>query len=158
MALQAAAARGHTAAGEDGAQHGARGDRADGHEVRRLRGRHGHATDGLLHVSQLSNSIIENIEDVVKVGQKVTVRVTEVNLERANFSLSMKPAAGEGDADEAAARPPRFEETRAKGGAFQHPADSVLDKRGTTMDDVGDFCHNCADGGKVVILRAQYSV
>jgi len=34
--------------------------------------------DGLLHKSQISNRFVKNIHDVIKVGQRVNVEVTEV--------------------------------------------------------------------------------
>jgi predicted RNA-binding protein with RPS1 domain len=51
----------------------------------------GTPTDGLLHVSQLAAGYVENVTDVVNVGDKVTVRVLSVDLEKGNFSLTMKP-------------------------------------------------------------------
>ncbi len=46
--------------------------------------------DGLVHISQLSHSYVSNPNDVVKVQQKVSVRVMEVDVERKRISLSMK--------------------------------------------------------------------
>ncbi len=46
--------------------------------------------DGLVHVSQLSDQFVKNAADVVKVGQRVTVTVTEVDLPRKRIALSMK--------------------------------------------------------------------
>jgi predicted RNA-binding protein with RPS1 domain len=51
----------------------------------------GTPTDGLLHVSQLAAGFVENVTDVVSVGDKVTVRVLSIDLEKGNFSLTMKP-------------------------------------------------------------------
>lgn len=47
-------------------------------------------TDGLIHISQLANKYVENTSDVVKLNQKVWVKVTEVDLIRKRISLSMK--------------------------------------------------------------------
>jgi uncharacterized protein len=47
-------------------------------------------TDGLIHVSQLANRYVENPNDVVKLNQKVWVKVTEVDLVRKRISLTMK--------------------------------------------------------------------
>uniref|UniRef100_A0A7S3ELV9 S1 motif domain-containing protein n=1 Tax=Rhodosorus marinus TaxID=101924 RepID=A0A7S3ELV9_9RHOD len=52
----------------------------------------GCSTDGLVHVSQLSSDYVENVEDVVKSGDNVKVRVIAVNADKNEFSLSMKPA------------------------------------------------------------------
>lgn len=46
--------------------------------------------DGLVHVSQLSDRFVKNPGDVVKVHQKVTVTVLEVDLKRKRISLSLK--------------------------------------------------------------------
>jgi uncharacterized protein len=46
--------------------------------------------DGLVHVSQLSDQFVRDASEVVKVGQKVQVTVTEVDLVRNRIALSMK--------------------------------------------------------------------
>ena len=46
--------------------------------------------DGLVHISQLAEGFVKDPADVVKVQQKVTVMVTDVDLERNRISLSMK--------------------------------------------------------------------
>jgi len=46
--------------------------------------------DGLVHISQLSDSFVSNPAEVVKVGQRVQVIVTEVDLARTRIALSMK--------------------------------------------------------------------
>ncbi len=46
--------------------------------------------DGLVHISQLSDSFVKNPADVVKVHQKVQVTVVEVDLPRKRIALSMK--------------------------------------------------------------------
>jgi protein Tex len=46
--------------------------------------------DGLVHISQLSNSFISDPNQVVKLQQKVTVTVTEVDVSRKRISLTMK--------------------------------------------------------------------
>lgn len=46
--------------------------------------------DGLVHISQLSDSFVKDPADVVKTGQKVQVRVLEVDKKRKRISLSMK--------------------------------------------------------------------
>jgi uncharacterized protein len=49
--------------------------------------------DGLVHISQLSDTFIDDPNKIVKVGQKVWVNVTEVDVKRKRIALSMK---GEG--------------------------------------------------------------
>ncbi len=46
--------------------------------------------DGLVHISQLANRFVKSPADVVKLQQKVKVRVQEVDLKRQRIQLSMK--------------------------------------------------------------------
>lgn len=46
--------------------------------------------DGLVHVSQLADRFVKDPNDVVTVGQRVTVRVVEVDLARKRIALSMR--------------------------------------------------------------------
>ena len=46
--------------------------------------------DGLVHISQLANRYVENPNDVVKLHQKVWVKVTEIDLARKRISLTMR--------------------------------------------------------------------
>ncbi len=46
--------------------------------------------DGLVHISQISNSYISHPSDVLKVGQKVKVKVLSVDLNKKRISLTMK--------------------------------------------------------------------
>lgn len=46
--------------------------------------------DGLVHISQLSDQFVKNPADIIKVGQRVMVTVTEIDLPRKRIALSMK--------------------------------------------------------------------
>ena len=46
--------------------------------------------DGLVHVSQLADHYVSNPNDVVKLNQKVMVKITAVDLDRKRISLSMR--------------------------------------------------------------------
>lgn len=46
--------------------------------------------DGLVHISQLSDKFVRNPVDLVRVHQRVMVKVLEVDLDRKRISLSMK--------------------------------------------------------------------
>ena len=46
--------------------------------------------DGLVHISQLSDSFVKNPADVVKVGQRVMATVMEIDLPRKRIALSLK--------------------------------------------------------------------
>lgn len=46
--------------------------------------------DGLVHISQLADSFVKDPREVVKVGQMVKVKVTEVDVARKRIALTMK--------------------------------------------------------------------
>jgi uncharacterized protein len=46
--------------------------------------------DGLVHISQLSNRFVKDPRDIVNPGDRVTVRVLEVNLEKQQIALTMR--------------------------------------------------------------------
>ncbi len=46
--------------------------------------------DGLVHISQLSDRFVKDPRDVVNPGDRVSVRVLEINLEKNQIALSMK--------------------------------------------------------------------
>ncbi|HYW57310.1 MAG TPA: Tex family protein [Polaromonas sp.] len=66
--------------------------------------------DGLVHVSQLANKFVNDAREVVKTGDIVTVRVTEVDVARKRIGLTMKLDAAPGRRD--APRDNRFEGAR----------------------------------------------
>lgn len=49
--------------------------------------------DGMVHISEVSNERIATVSSVLKVGDKVRVKVKEVDLERGRVSLSIRAAA-----------------------------------------------------------------
>jgi uncharacterized protein len=51
--------------------------------------------DGLVHISQLSNTYVSDPSEVVKLQQRVMVTVTEVDVSRKRIALSMKTHSGE---------------------------------------------------------------
>ena len=46
--------------------------------------------DGLIHISQLANHRVENVSDVLQIGQTVTAQITDINFETKKVSLSVK--------------------------------------------------------------------
>jgi len=76
--------------------------------------------DGLVHVSQLSDKFIKDPSEVVKVAQRVTVTVTEVDLPRKRIALSMKaaPVIGASATDQRTSP----SAPRPAGGGFNRPA------------------------------------
>ena len=61
--------------------------------------------DGLVHISQLADRFVKHPSEVVKVQQKVKVRVLAVDLERNRISLSMRSGRTEGPTDQGRGRP-----------------------------------------------------
>jgi len=55
--------------------------------------------DGLVHISQMSDRFVKNPAEVVKVQQRVSVTVLDVDLARNRISLSMKLQAGHSESD-----------------------------------------------------------
>ena len=53
--------------------------------------------DGLVHVSQLADRFVKDPQEVVKVNQRVSVTVVEVDLARKRISLTMKMNATPGE-------------------------------------------------------------
>jgi len=75
--------------------------------------------DGLVHVSQLSDRFIKDPAEVVKVSQRVTVTVTEVDLSRKRIALSMKAAPQIGPSTSGQRTSPTA--PRPAGGGFSRP-------------------------------------
>jgi len=46
--------------------------------------------DGLVHISQLSDRYVKDPREVVNPGDRITVRVLEINLDKRQIALSMK--------------------------------------------------------------------
>jgi polyribonucleotide nucleotidyltransferase len=56
--------------------------------------------EGLVHVSELEDYRVANVEDVVKVGDEITVKVIEIdNLGRVNLSRKAVFGSSSGDGD-----------------------------------------------------------
>ncbi len=51
----------------------------------------GAETDGLIHISELSDGRVNKVSDVVSIGQQVTVWIKDVDEEKERISLSMRP-------------------------------------------------------------------
>ena len=57
--------------------------------------------DGLIHISQISNERINKPSDVLKVGDVVKVKITEIDFDKKRISLSIKALLND-EAEEAA--------------------------------------------------------
>ena len=113
--------------------------------------------DGLVHISQLANKIVKSASDVVKVNQKISVTVLEVDLERRRISLTMRGEAGQpsqkenaGPAQQGKPAPKAGKRKRSKGKADRQqggdhspaPARSGskhVEKTGTLNDLIGKY-------------------
>lgn len=58
--------------------------------------------DGLIHISQIANKRVSNVADILAVGDKVDVKITEIDTEKKRISLSMRALLTEEVAEEAA--------------------------------------------------------
>jgi len=48
--------------------------------------------EGLIHVSEMSDQRVHKVEEIVSVGQQVTVKILEINTENKRIALSMSKA------------------------------------------------------------------
>ncbi len=83
--------------------------------------------DGLVHVSQLADRFVKDPHEVVKAGDVVKVRVTEIDVPRKRIGLSMRKDGGEVPA-------PRSSLPRN-----QRPAKNVTPERKTEQPSTGGF-------------------
>ncbi|MCJ8501741.1 Tex family protein [Desulfatitalea alkaliphila] len=83
--------------------------------------------DGLVHISELADRFVKDPSEVVKVQQKVTVTVLEVDLERKRISLSMRTGAKPGASADAASR--KDQPARKSGPASRKPGGSGKPQR-----------------------------
>lgn len=58
--------------------------------------------DGLIHISQLADRRVENVKDVVAVGDEVTVKITNIDMDSKRISLSIREAMDEADYEDEA--------------------------------------------------------
>jgi uncharacterized protein len=90
--------------------------------------------DGLVHVSELANGFVKDPHAVVKVNQRVKVRVLAVDLERNRISLSMRQQASrpeekrEQKPKEKKPAPGPAPQKKAKPGPFNNPFASAFRK------------------------------
>lgn len=60
----------------------------------------GAQTDALLHVSRLSDDFVSNVEDVVKAGDRVEVRIVSVDVDKGQIAVTMRSEEAEAQAAE----------------------------------------------------------
>lgn len=79
----------------------------------------GAQTDALCHVSRLSDDFVSNVEDVVKVGDEVTVRVVSVDVDKGQIAVTMRSAEAEEKAASGGGGGRRKDRPRRSGGDRQ---------------------------------------
>jgi predicted RNA-binding protein with RPS1 domain len=81
----------------------------------------GAATDGLLHISQLSVDFVANVNDVLKEGQLVDVRIINIDEAKNQVGLTLLTAdeQDKAAASQSSARPPRQDRSAGGGGGGQ---------------------------------------
>lgn len=90
--------------------------------------------DGLVHVSQLADTFVSDPRQIVRVQQRVSVTVLEVDMERSRVSLSMKSAPAPGmeqalNANPAATKArPEQKGHSGRNSAFNNPFEAALKK------------------------------
>jgi len=79
----------------------------------------GAKSDALVHVSRLSDDFVSNVEDVVKQGEEIKVRIISVDTEKNQIAVTMRSAEAEAKASEGSAngRPGRRRERPQRSGA-----------------------------------------
>jgi uncharacterized protein len=99
--------------------------------------------DGLVHISQLADKFVDDPNKVVKVGDKVQVTVTEVDMQRNRIALSMKQQPEIGGKKERSAAP-----AAKPGGRGSNQARGNNGNRGSNSNRGGggnDFGNNWFD-------------
>ncbi|MES2284176.1 MAG: Tex family protein [Bacteroidota bacterium] len=81
--------------------------------------------DGLVHISQLSNTFIDDPNKIVKVQQQVMVTVTEIDVQRKRIALSMKDNTG-------------------VNAPVSAPAKVIINKKGKVVPAANDFASQLA--------------
>jgi predicted RNA-binding protein with RPS1 domain len=78
----------------------------------------GYASDGLVHISRIADDFVSNVEDHLKAGQEVTVRVISIDLEKKQVALTMRSEEAEAnaDSDATARKEKRSKKPRRSGG------------------------------------------
>jgi len=94
----------------------------------------GAKSDALIHVSRLSDDFVANVEDVVKQGEDITVRILTVDTDKNQIGVTMRSAEAESNAaGGAGGRPTKRRERPQRSGAdksAQAASINALDEKG----------------------------
>jgi uncharacterized protein len=105
--------------------------------------------DGLVHISELSDSYVESPYDVVSVGDRVRVRVVRVEEDRGRIALSMREESPQ--RRKRRDRPPRKRRDSGRSKSRREPARSGADSSGSKQSSSGK-------GGGIPSERAEAAV
>lgn len=114
----------------------------------------GTGTDGLLHVSHLSSNYVENVRDIVSEGDKVTVRVLNVDVDKGTISLTMKTreeleSAKDGKRNNTrVSASARQEEQKRKWDNFVYDSTEYVNAKVISLTDFGAFCRLINESGE----------
>jgi len=120
----------------------------------------GAKSDALIHVSRLSDNFVSNVEDVVKQGDEITVRIISVDTDKNQIGVTMRSSEAEENAANNAGRPSKRRERPQRSGgdqASQAAAIQALSEKG--FDDSkfveGEVVSSLAFGAFVRFDSAQ---
>lgn len=57
--------------------------------------------DGLIHISQIANQRVENVKDILSVGQVVDAKIIDIDIDKKRISISMRAAAEDAETSDA---------------------------------------------------------
>ena len=105
----------------------------------------GNRKTGLVHISEVSNSYIKDIKDVLTVGDEVQVKVMEISGD-GKVSLSIRRASADDSSEETVEEKPKFQKSASRnqeGQGFKKPyaAKSApsFEKKSPSQAKVNDF-------------------
>lgn len=95
----------------------------------------GARSDALLHVSRLSDEFVANVEDVVKQGDKVSVRIISVDTEKNQIAVTMRSEEAEARGAEGGRPSKRRERPQRSGGDQAAQAATIAQLADKGFDD-----------------------
>ena len=79
----------------------------------------GAKSDALIHVSRLSDDFVSNVEDVVKQGDEISVRIISVDTDKNQIGVTMRSEEAEANAANSGGRPSKRRERPQRSGGDQ---------------------------------------
>ena len=90
----------------------------------------GAATDGLLHISRISETYVKDVKEVLSLGQEVEVRIVSIDAEKGQVALSLLTQEQEAAADaaqkEQQKQPKKISSSSPRGSGGQKREDSAI--------------------------------